>query len=211
MSDEPVKRLKEVHSKFTVPLVKEAGITALAALQALRDTRDEQRGQRELAIAFTDLVGFSSWALDAGDDAALDLLREIKRIEDPIVRANGGTVVKRLGDGTMAVFDDAPGAFDALLAIDEEISALEVDGIDPRIRAGLHVGCPRRVSGGDYLGVDVNVAARIAENAKPRQLLVSGPALEHLDADRLGARKRRRFRGKGVPKEFEVYAVELGR
>ena len=36
----------------------------------------------------------------------------------------------------------------------------------------MHLGCPQRI-GGDYLGVDVNIAARITEGAKGDELLVS--------------------------------------
>lgn len=209
MTDDPApKRLRRAGAEVGSFLVREAGITALAALQALRDTHEEQRGQRELAIAFTDLVGFSSWALEAGDDAALELLRDVKRVEDPIVREHGGSVVKRLGDGMMAVFDDAPGAYDALLGVDGALDDIEIAGYSPRMRAGMHVGSPRRV-GGDFLGVDVNVAARIAESAKPGQLLISDAAVAQLDAGRLGVGKRKRFRGKGVPRDVEVYAVSL--
>ena len=39
---------------------------------------------------------------------------------------------------------------------------LEHDGYRPTLRAGLHLGRPRKLRG-DYLGVDVNVAARVAE------------------------------------------------
>lgn len=43
----------------------------------------------------------------------------------------------------------------------------------------------RAGSGGDYLGVDVNVAARVAEEAKGAEVMVSDRALEHLDRDAL--------------------------
>jgi adenylate cyclase len=66
------------------------------------------RGDRPLAILFTDLVGFSSWALDTGDANALELLRRVGCAVEDAIEAHEGRVVKRLGDGVMAVFDDAP-------------------------------------------------------------------------------------------------------
>ena len=71
----------------------------------------------------------------------------------------------------------------------------------------MHVGRPRKL-GGDYLGVDVNVAARVAEAATGGEVLVTGPARERLDPDVFQFRRLRRFRAKGAPQELEVYAVE---
>jgi class 3 adenylate cyclase len=57
-------------------------------------------------VVFTDLVGFSEWALGAGDDAMLRLLRWVAQVVDPSLIEAGGQVVKRMGDGIMAVFPD---------------------------------------------------------------------------------------------------------
>ena len=74
------------------------------------------------------------------------------------------------------------------------------------MRAGAHHGMPRRV-GRDYLGVDVNIAARVAQAAKADELLVSGTVREHLDDDGLKMKRKLRFRAKGAPKDLEVFAV----
>jgi class 3 adenylate cyclase len=73
----------------------------------------------------------------------------------------------------------------------------------------MHIGRPRKI-GGDYLGVDVNIAARVAEQASGDELLVSGPALERLDPASIRSRRRKRrvIRVKGVPKDLGAYAVE---
>jgi adenylate cyclase len=75
------------------------------------------------------------------------------------------------------------------------------------MRAGVHFGRPRKL-GGDYLGVDVNIAARVAEAASADEVLVSGAVADRLGGERVGLRKRRRFKAKGAPRELEVYAVE---
>jgi class 3 adenylate cyclase len=69
------------------------------------------------------------------------------------------------------------------------------------------VGRPRKL-GGDYYGVDVNVAARVAAAAGPGEVLVSEITCEHLDATGVRLRQRRRFRAKGAPKELKVFAAE---
>ena len=151
--------------------------------------------QGRVAVMFTDLVGFSSWALEAGDRAAIRLLREVSEAIEPPIAEHRGEVVKRLGDGLMAAFWDAPSAAEAAFAARERAASIEVEGYRAQLRTGIHLGRPRRI-GGDYFGVDVNIAARLADAAKPGEILVSDSALEALEPGAVTATKRR-FRAKG--------------
>jgi adenylate cyclase len=183
----------------------ELGLTALQAWQRLAESQDRGRGKVDVAILFTDLVGFSSWVLEAGDRAAIRLLREVAEAIEPPIAARQGEVVKRLGDGLMAAFWDAPNAAAAAFAAHERIGAIEVEGYRPRLRTGIHLGRPRKL-GGDYFGIDVNIAARLADAAKPDEILVSDRALETLDPAAVESIKRR-FRAKGAPRDLAAYAV----
>lgn len=187
-------------------VMREAGLSALQVWQSVSEAQGRGRGDTELAIVFTDLVEFSDWALGAGDDDALELLRDVARALEPPIEDRGGKVVKRLGDGLMAVFDSPEPALAALLDGRERLTAVEAEGYVPHMRAGLHVGRPRCI-GGDYLGVDVTVAARLAEEAKADELLASDRALATLDRDGFELKRKRRFKVKGVPQELEAYAV----
>jgi adenylate cyclase len=208
--DEPslvlARRLSEIGTERP-SATRELGLGALQVWQALSEAQGRGRGQREVAILFTDLVEFSAWALEAGDDAALDLLRRIGTCEDEAVTAHGGRIVKRLGDGMMAAFGDAESAVRAANTARAKVATVAADGYRPQLRAGIHLGKPRKI-GGDYLGVDVNVAARVASGAKPGEILVSGTACERLDATAFELRRKRRFKAKGAPKELEVFTVE---
>jgi adenylate cyclase len=186
-------------------VVGELGLTALQAWQRLAESQDRGRGKVEVAILFTDLVGFSSWALEAGDQAAIRLLREVAEAVEPPIAEQQGEVVKRLGDGLMAAFWNAPSAATAAFAARARIDAIEVEGYRPRLRTGIHLGRPRKL-GGDYFGVDVNIAARLAEAARPDEILVSDRARETLDAAKVESKKRR-FSAKGAPKDLDAYAV----
>jgi adenylate cyclase len=104
------------------------------------------------------------------------------------------------------VFSDAGCAVRAVYEANDRLDELEVPGYEPRIRAGVHVGRPRRI-GGDYLGVDVNIAARLTDAAAGGQVLVSEAAREEIGDDGFEFKKQRRFRAKGAPKDLEVYAV----
>ena len=58
---------------------REASLGALQVWQAFLERTGRGRGDREVSLLFTDLVGFSDWALGAGDDATLRLLRGVTR------------------------------------------------------------------------------------------------------------------------------------
>ena len=186
----------------------EAGLGALQAWQAISEAQGRGRGKTELSIAFTDLVDFSDWALEAGDEAAVNLLRDVSVAVEPPVKSNDGTVVKRLGDGMMAVFKSVDAAITAIEEGRDRLAEVEADGFTPQIRAGVHCGKPRKV-GKDYFGVDVNIAARVADGAGANELLLSGAALEAAESSNLSISERPLLDAKGVPEEFQVYAVAL--
>ena len=168
---------------------------------------DLRPGQRdtEVAILFTDLVGFSSWALSVGDEDSLEALRRIDAVVTAIVSDHEGEVVKRLGDGTMAVFADAGSALFAAEACMKELPRVKCDGYEPRMRAGLHFGKPQPI-GIDYLGVDVNIAARLCEAAQPNEVLLSEAVRSHLHG-RKGLNRPPKRELDGVPKGLGIYSL----
>jgi len=187
-------------------LLREAGLSALQVWQSVSEAQGRGRGDQEVTIVFTDLSGFSDWALEAGDDRALELLREVGRAIEPAMREHDGEVIKRLGDGLMVVFDEPQPALTAILEGRERLEEVGAEDYRPQLRAGIHVGRPRRL-GGDYLGVDVNIAARLVEQASGDELLVSGRTLEMLDTEDMKVRRKRRFKVKGVPDDVAAHSV----
>jgi len=199
------RRIAEI-STDRPSILRELGLGTLQVYEALTAGGWDERGETELTVVFTDLVSFSDWALDAGDTAATEMLRQVDGEITPVFAEYGGRVVKRLGDGLMATFLAPQTAVEAVLAAQAAILRIEVLGERPRMRAGAHHGLPRRV-GRDYLGVDVNVAARVAQAAKADELLVSGTVREGLDSERFKTKRKLRFRAKGAPKDLEVFVV----
>ncbi len=189
---------------------REAGLGVLQLWQSVAERTGRGRGEREVTLLFTDLVGFSSWALRAGDEEALHLLREVAAAVEPPMLSRRGRVVKRLGDGVMAVFPTSQLAFDAAVAARQRLAEVPTDGYRLRLRAGIHTGHPRAI-GGDFLGVDVNVAARLVEKASANEILVSQRCLDGLDEERISLRTKKTFRWtrvKGVPDGLKVYVAE---
>src|SRR5436190_1065208 len=109
-------------------VLREAGLTALQVWQAASEAQGRGHGDERLAIVFTDLVEFSDFALEAGDEAALELLRDVGEAIEPPVDAHGGEVVKRLGDGMMAVFPEPTEALDAIAEARERLAKVSADG-----------------------------------------------------------------------------------
>ncbi len=121
---------------------REVSLGALQVWQALTERVSGRPANREMTLVFTDLVGFSSWSLDAGDDATLRLLRRVAQVMEPPLLAEGGHIVKRMGDGAMAVFRDPETAVRAVLTALDAVRGVEVDGYTPRMRAGIHTAIP---------------------------------------------------------------------
>jgi adenylate cyclase len=188
-------------------VAREVGLGGVQVWQSMLERFGRGGGEHEVVLVFTDLVEFSRWALVAGDDAVLEVLREVGEAWEPPMTSRAGTVVKRLGDGLMVAFADPAAAVAAVVEARRRLGELHVDGWEPRMRAGLHSGHPRRV-GGDYLGVAVNTAARLGDAGKADEILVSGDLLRRLDATTVTARRKRRLRLKGAPEDLEVYALE---
>lgn len=195
---------------------REVSLGALQVWQALTERVSGKPAYREATIVFTDLVGFSAWSLNAGDDATLKLLRRVSQVVEPPLLEAGGQIVKRMGDGIMAVFLRPTTAVAAAVKAREAVKSLDVDGYTPRMRVGIHTGRPQRI-GSDWLGVDVNIAARVMARATRGELVISQATLDGLSADDLDAlgvdAKRLRkqvFAAKqdGVPPDFVMYRLK---
>ena len=207
---EPMQRLVHGVQPTGESTVREIGKGALQAWQALSEAQRRRRGTADVAILFTDLVGFSDWALEAGDEAALEVLRQVGDAEQKAISAHKGAVVKRLGDGAMAVFGDAEQAVSAALAAQDGISKIEVEGYRPTQRAGVHTGTPRKVKG-DFLGVDVNIAARVGDSAEGGEVLISQSVRDELDGRRYKFGSSRELSAPGAPADLTVCSVRTRR
>ncbi|MFG1934217.1 adenylate/guanylate cyclase domain-containing protein [Mycobacterium sp. NPDC048908] len=198
---------------------REVSLGALQVWQALTERVSGKPANREMTLVFTDLVGFSAWSLSAGDEATLKLLRRVAQVVEPPLLQAGGHIVKRMGDGIMAVFSEPLTAVRAALVAREAVRAVEVAGFTPRMRVGVHTGRPQRI-GSDWLGVDVNIAARVMERATRGEFVVSAATLDRIteeEFDSLGvtAKRLRRqvFTAKqdGVPADLIMYRLRTRR
>lgn len=194
---------------------REVSLGVLQVWQALTEWASGRPANPEATLVFTDLVGFSNWSLKAGDEATLTLLRRVAQAMEPPLLDAGGRIVKRMGDGMMAVFGEPLVAVFAVLAAQDALTTVQVDGYVPRMRAGIHTGHPQRLAD-DWLGIDVNIAARVMERATKGGIVVSGTTLERIEPVDLAAlgvvarRLRKPMFGPklaGVPEDLAMYRL----
>jgi adenylate cyclase len=124
------------------------------------------------AVVFTDIVDFTRFNAERGDDAAVELLEQQARLVGELL-PSCARVVKELGDGLMLWVPDACAALETCLAVQTRVAEQQHDSDDPTyLRIGAHWGAPRR-RGDDFVGNVVNLAARIVDLAGAGEVLVS--------------------------------------
>ncbi|MBI1886651.1 MAG: AAA family ATPase [Chloroflexi bacterium] len=124
-------------------------------------------------VLFTDVEGSTALTQRLGDAGARDVLREHERLVREALRAHGGTEVKAMGDGFMASFSSATSALECAIAVQRAFAEQnETAPVPLRVRVGLNAGEPIAEQD-DLFGTTVNVAARIAAQAKGSEVLAS--------------------------------------
>jgi adenylate cyclase len=126
------------------------------------------RPGRVPAMCFLDLAGYTRLTEEQGDAAAAALAETLAVLVNRSAREHGGVPVKWLGDGVMVQFREPAGAVLSALGMVEQLPQAGL----PPVHVGVAAG-PVVVQGGDFFGRTVNLAARIAAQASPGQVLVS--------------------------------------
>jgi adenylate cyclase len=127
-----------------------------------------ERLHRPPATCFLDATGFTRMTEERGDEAAADLAARLAALVRRCSQEHGGQPVKWLGDGVMLYFRD-PG--EGVVAAIDMVEGAAAESLPPA-RVGIHAG-PVVFQEGDYFGRTVNIAARIAEYARPGEVVVS--------------------------------------
>jgi adenylate cyclase len=154
------------------------------------------------AICFLDLTGYTRLTEERGDQAAADLAARLTPAVQRAAERHRGKVVKWLGDGVMFHFRDSPEGVAAALDMREAVSAAGL----PPAHIGLHTG-PVVFQGGDYFGRTVNLAARIAEQARPGQVLVSQDIVDHTGSGGVAFEPVGSFLLRGVSRPVLLHAA----
>jgi adenylate cyclase len=163
-------------------------------------------GEREVAVCFADLTGFTRLGehLSADHVGSIGSRMTVLATE---VACPPVDLVKTIGDGAMLVSADVDALLDAAVGLSER-AAKEGDEFPP-VRAGIAYG--RAVHrGGDWFGPAVNRASRLVDAAKPGTILVEETAQQRAAA-RFTWAKRRRKNLRGIDGRTHVYRLERER
>jgi adenylate cyclase len=157
------------------------------------------------AICFLDITGYTRLTQEHGDEAAAELAASLNRLVTRTSLERGGRPVKWLGDGVMVHFRE-PGR--GVLAALEMVDGVHGVGLPPA-HVGLHAG-PVLFQEGDYFGRTVNIAARIAEYARPGEVLVTSEVVDESAGSGCTFTPIGPVELKGVPGAVELHAAHRG-
>ncbi|HST18013.1 MAG TPA: adenylate/guanylate cyclase domain-containing protein [Gaiellaceae bacterium] len=153
-------------------------------------------------VLFTDLVGSTATAAELGDRRWRELLeRHHEAVRSQLTRFRGREV-DTAGDGFFATFDGPARAIRCARAVTHAVGELGLE-----IRAGLHTGeC--EVLADKVAGIAVSIGARVAAQAAPGEVLVSRTVKDLVAGSGIQFADRGTAELKGVPGEWQLYAVE---
>ncbi|MGI8663083.1 MAG: adenylate/guanylate cyclase domain-containing protein [Acidimicrobiales bacterium] len=126
-------------------------------------------GTAERAVVFVDLAGFTPLTDSMGDEAAAGLIEQFSLIVRRVAVGHDGRIVKQIGDAFMVVFADPAPAVSFGLDVEDAVRA---EPRFPAVRVGVHAG-PVLYREGDFVGANVNLAARVTSLASAHELIVT--------------------------------------
>lgn len=153
-------------------------------------------------VLFTDIVGSTERATSLGDEAWRKLLERHHAAIRRQLTLFRGRELDSAGDGVFASFDGPARAIRCACAI---VDAMQELGIE--VRAGLHTGeC--EIVGEKLAGIAVHIGARVAGQAGPGEVLVSGTVRDLVAGSGIRFEDRGTAQLKGVDGEWRLYTVE---
>jgi class 3 adenylate cyclase len=188
---------------------KKHGIVPIGFVSAqLQPQRKFPKGQ--VTFLLTDVEG-STELLGRLDDRYAPLLADVRRLVRAAVRQAGGHEVDARADEVFAVFERAPDALEAAVAIQRALFGRALSGeVGVRLRIGVHRGRPELTETG-YVGLAVHAAARICFAAHGGQIVVSS-AVRAAIGDALpqgvSLRKLGDWRFRGLPQPIDLFQVD---
>ena len=162
----------------------------------------------QLAILFADISGSTMLYETLGNAAARQMVVRCLAMMTDRLAAHRGTLIKTIGDEIMCTFPSAGDALRAACDMQEAVENGKPGGETPMyIRVGFNCGEVIREAD-DVHGDAVNVAARITEVARARQILATHAAVDALPPDlRDKARHIRRAAIKGRQEELDLFQI----
>lgn len=180
-----------------------------ASVEGEHVPRDGRAGREPtrtwVTVMFTDVVDSTTLNERLGDEAWSRLLAAHRATVRQFVAERGGAEVGTQGDGFLVRFKTPVDA--VLCAVDLQRALLENPSSPTplQMRIGIHAGEVVEEDG-DLVGRVVNVAARVAAEAKANEILVTEPVADHVGVS-LGFEDRGVHELRGVSQRRHLLAV----
>lgn len=152
-------------------------------------------------VLFTDIVSSTETDVRVGDRRWRELLDQHDDVAKRRIVRHRGRLVKTTGDGLLATFD---GPARAIACAQEIAFGAKPLGLD--IRAGLHTG-EVELRGDDITGLGVVIARRVCDLAGKDELLASRTVKDLVIGSGIAFTDRGVHALKGVPDDWQLYAV----
>ena len=163
----------------------------------------------DIVVMFSDIEGSTARNEELGDRGWVKLLEKHNKLINKHVDDHGGHVVKSQGDGYMIAFSDPGQAVRCGVKVQEALLKNPDRWDRIRVRMGVHVGSSVR-RGDDIFGLNVAMAARVANQAEGGEILVSEPVRNAIgSAPDLNLGTPRDVELKGMSGTFQLYPVAL--
>jgi class 3 adenylate cyclase len=163
-----------------------------------------------VTLLFTDIEGSTEMVQRLGDEAWLDVLRAHNALVRAIVARFDGIEVKAQGDGFMLAFTSSRQGVACAIEIQRALERYAVGHPEhaPRVRVGVHSGFAIQEDS-DFFGLNVILAARIADRARGGEILASQQLKEFVQPDlKLKFLESQDLTLKGLSGRHTVYPVE---
>lgn len=132
----------------------------------------------QLAIMFADIAGSTRLYDTVGNVRAREITSRCIELLSRVTEKYKGRVIKTIGDEVMCTFPTADDAAGAAVRMQESVlEQADTLGLSLQIRVGFHFG-EVILENDDVFGDAVNLAARMAGQAKADQIITSGETLE---------------------------------
>jgi class 3 adenylate cyclase len=160
--------------------VTAAAVTSRQVFRDLFSREILRQGEKisvgSITIVFTDLKNSTSLYGEIGDAPAFGRVLTHFDTLKGAVAAEGGAVVKTMGDAIMAVFTDPASAVRAMRAAQTALLSAENGGIPLHLKCSINQGPSLAINQNDrldYFGTTVNVAARLCSVSTGSDIVVS--------------------------------------
>jgi class 3 adenylate cyclase len=163
----------------------------------------------DIVVMFSDIEGSTARNEELGDRGWVKLLEKHNKLIRKHVDDHGGHVVKSQGDGYMIAFSDPAEAVRCGVEVQEALQKNPDRWDRIRVRMGIHVGSSVR-RGDDLFGLNVAMAARVANQADGGEILVSEPVRKAIGAaNDLTLGTPRDVELKGMSGTYQLFPVAL--